>query len=104
MEPAPRVAARAKPGTPRTPKAGGAGAPVKPLARAGEAARPPDLLRAALMCARDECPPETAMQLCGLNEDYWEGCCLECWTNYLYWVRNDRSGDPYRTERGREIG
>lgn len=66
--------------------------------------RPPDLLRAALMCARDECPPETAMQLCGLNEDYWEGCCLECWTNYLYWVRNDRSGDPYHSERWREIG
>lgn len=56
------------------------------------------------MCARDECPPESEMQLCGLNEDYWEGCCLECWTNYLYWVRNDRSGDPYRTERWREIG
>lgn len=56
------------------------------------------------MCARDECPPETAMQLCSMAEDYWDGCCLECWTNYLYWVRNDRRGDPYRSERGREIG
>lgn len=92
MEPTARVAPRAKPGTPRTPSA----------RAAGEAA--PDLLRAALMCARDECPPETAMQLCGMAEDYWDGCCLECWTNYLYWVRNDRRGDPYRSERGREIG
>lgn len=95
-----RVAPRAKPGTPRTPTAGDTGAPGKPLARPGEAA--PDLLKAALMCNADQCPPEAAMQLCRMQETYWEGCCRECWENYLYWVKNDRQGDPYRVERLRE--
>lgn len=59
----------------------------------------PSLLRAAMMCARDECPPERRMQLCSMQEDYVDGCCLNCWDNYLLWVANGRRGDPYRAER-----
>lgn len=99
MEPASRVAPRAKPGAPRTPPAGDAGAPGKPLARAaGEAA--PDLLRAALICNADGCPPEEQMQLCRLAEDYIDGCCSVCWQMYLIWVHNGRPRDPYLLDRG----
>lgn len=67
-------------------------------------AKPPSLLGAALMCARDECPPEADMQLCGMCEDYMDGCCLQCWEAYLYWVANGRRGDPYRSDRLHEGG
>lgn len=77
----------------------GSTARVAPSARATGAAAP-DLLQAALMCAHDECPPETAMQLCGMSEDYWDGCCIECWVQYLYWVYNGRLRDPYLRDRG----
>lgn len=94
MEPAPRVAARAKPGTPRTPKAGGTGAPCKPRARAPGAAAP-DLLRAALICAEDGCPPETAMQACQRAEDYTDGICADCWRMYFYWLDGHCRRNPY---------
>lgn len=85
MESAARVAARAKPGTPRTPSA-------------GEAA--PDLLTAALICNADGCPPEEQMQVCRLAEDYTDGCCAACWQQYLIWVHNGRLRDPYLHDRG----
>lgn len=94
MESAPRVAARAKPGTPRTPKAGGTGAPCKPRARAPGAAAP-DLLRAALICAEDGCPPETAMQACQRAEDYTDGICTDCWRMYFYWLEGHCRRNPY---------
>lgn len=90
MGQATRVATRAKPGTPR--------GPAKPLSRATGVAAP-DLFCAAMMGLRDECPPECEMQLCGMQEDYTDGCCLACWENYLRWVANGRRFDPYRYER-----
>lgn len=66
--------------------------------------KPPDLLRAAMMCARDECPPERRMQRCSMQEDYVDGCCLDCWETYLYWVANGRAGDPYHCDRLHEGG
>ena len=87
------LAPRAKPGTPRTPTAGDTGAPGKPLARSGEAA--PDLLRAALICAEDGCPPEAAMQACQRAEDYTDGICADCWRMYFYWLEGHCRRNPY---------
>lgn len=88
------LAPRAKPGTPRTPSAGGAGAPGKPLSRQGEAA-PPDLLCAALMCNADQCPPDAAMQACRYAEEYTEGICADCWMLYFYWLEGHCRRNPY---------
>ena len=87
------LAPRAKPGAPRTPKAGDTGAPGKPLARAGTAS--PDLLRAALICVEDGCPPETAMQACQHAEDFTDGICADCLRAYLYWLDSHCRRNPY---------
>lgn len=79
------LAPRAKPGA--------RCAPVKPLARPGEAA--PDLLRAALICAEDGCPPEAAMQACQRAEDYTDGICADCWRMYFYWLDGHCRRNPY---------
>lgn len=77
---------------------------MTPGAMPGAPDRPPDLLRAALICLDDGCPPEDCMQLCRLQEDYSDGICSGCWSTYLYWVNDHRRGDPYHDERLREIG
>lgn len=65
----------------------------------------PSLLRAALICLSDGCPPEAGMQLCLLQEDDEDGAaCRRCWETYLYWVANGRRGDPYRSDRLYEGG
>lgn len=61
----------------------------------------PGLLTCALMANRDECPPETCMYLCRL-EDTQECDCMRCWENYLIYVGGGRRGDPYACERRRD--
>lgn len=58
----------------------------------------PGLLGCALMAIRDECPPESCMYLCQL-EDTDECDCERCWTAYLFYVANGRRDDPYREAR-----
>ena len=68
-------------------------------------AQRPTLLRAALICLADGCPPEAGMQLCALIEDDEDGeTCRRCWEAYLFWVANGRRGDPYRSDRLHEGG
>lgn len=65
----------------------------------------PDLLTAALMCARDECPPEEHMQLCRMQEDDDDGDgCTRCWVLYLFWAANAGGYDGYRRNRLYEGG
>lgn len=61
--------------------------------------RPPDLLTAAVICLDDGCPPEEAMQMCRMCEDYGGESCRECWYTYLLWVANGRRNDPYARDR-----
>ena len=73
--------------------------------RIGPDAQRPTLLRAALICLSDGCPPEAGMQLCQLQEDDEDGeSCRRCWEAYLFWVANGRRGDPYRSDRLHEGG
>lgn len=44
------------------------------------------------------------MQLCGMEEDATEDACRRCWKQYLYYVANGRSLDPYHNERVHEGG
>lgn len=68
--------------------------------RIGPDPQRPTLLRAALICLSDGCPPEAGMQLCQLQEDDEDGeCCKRCWERYLLWIDGGRRFDPYRRDR-----
>lgn len=64
----------------------------------------PNLLQCALILLADGCPPERSMMVCRMTEDF-DGCeCRRCWENYLYFVANGRTLDPYRYDRLHEGG
>ena len=46
------------------------------------------LFHCALAVLNDWCPFEEQHQLCRRNEDYLEGICDLCWSNYLFKVIN----------------
>ena len=59
----------------------------------------PDLLTCAHMILADQCPPEKGMNLCRHEDGELYGtddACARCWTNYLAYVANGRSRNPYR--------
>lgn len=63
-------------------------------------ARELDLLRAAMICIEDGCPPDAGMQLCAMQEDDDDGtACGRCWQQYLVWLANGRVRDPYTREK-----
>lgn len=57
------------------------------------------LLDAALVCLADGCPIERNMQLCMMQDEYDDECCVRCWRAYLWWIADGRRIDPYRAER-----
>lgn len=54
----------------------------------------------------DKCPRHRNMYLCQFREDYLDGTCEECMSNYLLFVANgcNMHHDPYMSERNREYG
>ena len=86
------------------PSAPGWRAIPSPQKRRRRPERLPNLFECALLLLDDECPPERCMQLCGMEEDATEDACRRCWKQYLYYVANGRSLDPYHNERVHEGG
>ena len=63
------------------------------------AEKPCSILEAALLMAADGCPPEAGMMLCRLETDDTDDACSRCWWNYLLYVANNRTRDPYAGHR-----
>lgn len=65
--------------------------------------KPRSLLSVSLDLLNDQCPDEESMQLCQMeNMDECDDPCHLCWQNFLFYVANGRSYDPYRCERLKE--
>ena len=61
-----------------------------------------DIFSLARMILHDQCPPDNKMYLCSMGEEA-ECDCTQCWETYLLWAVNGYRGDPYSSDRQREI-
>ena len=61
-----------------------------------------DFLRCAQLILKDQCPPETKMWLCDMEEDFSDSCTL-CWQNYLDYLASNRTRDPYKWDRKSDV-
>lgn len=46
------------------------------------------LFHAAILCIRDNCPPDLSCYMCRKAEDYDENICERCWDDYLFKLVN----------------
>lgn len=53
----------------------------------------------AINLLNDQCPTDTRMHVCSMGEDENEYACDRCWRNYLLFIRNGGTRDPYECER-----